>query len=95
MFGSSKEPLEAIIILSGLLHKRKKWFLWTMVAPQVTENHGNEWGFTWYLPWGIYVSIPNWTQSKKSLAAEGPNLKISYHGTSLKLSQRPSQSAQE
>ena len=29
--------------------KQKKWFLWTMAAAQVAENHVNEWGLTWYL----------------------------------------------
>ena len=36
-------------------YKRKKWFLWTMAAAQEAENHGDEWGLTWYLPWGIYT----------------------------------------
>ena len=31
-----------------------KWFLWTMGAAQAAENHGDEWGLTWYLRWGIY-----------------------------------------
>ena len=30
-------------------YKRKKWFLWTMAAAQAAENHGDEWGLTWYL----------------------------------------------
>ena len=30
-------------------YKRKKWFLWTMEAAQAAENHGDEWGLTWYL----------------------------------------------
>ena len=30
-------------------YKQKKWFLWTMAAAQVAENHVNEWGLTWYL----------------------------------------------
>ena len=77
-------------------YKRKKWFLWTMVAVQAAENYGNEWGLTWYFLWGIYTSIPTWTHSQNSLAAaEAPSLKISSHGTSLKWSQRPSQSARE
>ena len=37
-------------------HKRKKWFLWTMAA----ANHGDEWGFTWYLRCGIYTSVLTW-----------------------------------
>ena len=58
---------------------------------QVTENHGDEWGFTWYLRWGIYTSIPTWTHSQNSLAADAMGLKIFFHGTSLKLSPKPSQ----
>ena len=50
-------------------YKRKKWFLWTMAAAQAAENHGDEWGLTWYLQWGIYTSIPTWTHSQSSLAA--------------------------
>ena len=42
--------------------KRKN--LWTMAAAQAAENHGDEWGLTWYLWWGIYTSIPFWTHSK-------------------------------
>ena len=77
-------------------YKRKKWFLWTMAAAQAAENHGDEWGLTWYFRWGIYTSIPTWTHSQNSpAAAEALSLKISSHGTSLKLSQRPSQSAWE
>ena len=32
----------------SLWYKRKKWFLWTMAAAQAAENHGDEWGLTWY-----------------------------------------------
>ena len=68
-------------------YKRKKWFLWTMAAAQAAENHGDEWGLTWYFLWGIYTSIPTWTHSQNSLAAaEALSLKISYNGTSLKWS---------
>ena len=28
--------------------------LWTMAAAQAAENHGDEWGLTWYSQWGIY-----------------------------------------
>ena len=80
----------------SLWYKRKKWFLWTMAAAQAAENHGDDWGSTWYFLCGIYTSIPTWTHSQNSLAAaEAPSLKISSHGTSLKWSQRPSQSARE
>ena len=77
-------------------YKHKKWFLWTIVARKVAENHGDEWALTWYFWWGIYTSIPTWNYSQNSLAAaETLNFMISSHGTSLKWSQRPSQSAQE
>ena len=39
-------------------YKQKKWFLWTITAPQAAENHGDEWGLSWYLRWAIYSSIP-------------------------------------
>ena len=62
--------------------KKKKKILWTVAAAQEAKNHGNEWGLTWY--------------SQNSLAAaEALSLKISSHGTSLKWSRRPSQSARE
>ena len=46
----------------------KKCFLWTMAAAQAAENHGDEWGLTWYLQWGVYTSVPPWTLSQNSLA---------------------------
>ena len=77
-------------------YKKKKWFLLTMAAVQGAENHGNEWGLTRHLQWGIYTSIPTWTHSQNSLSApEALSLKISSRGTSLKWSKKPSQSAQE
>ena len=77
-------------------YKWKKWFPWTMVAAQAAENHGDEWGLTWYLQWWIYTSIPTWTHSQRSLAAaEALSIKISSHETSLKWTQRLSQSAWE
>ena len=67
-----------------------------MAAAQAAENHGDEWGLTWYFLCGIYTSIPTWTHLQNSLAAaEALSLKISSHGTSLKWSWRLSQSAQE
>ena len=81
-------------LLACLNFNKKKWFLWTMAAAQGAENHGDEWGLTWYFLWEIYTSVPTWTHSQNSLAAaEAPSLKISSHGTSLKWSWRPSQSA--
>ena len=49
-----------------------------MAAAQVVENHGDEWGLTWYLPWGLYTSFLTWTCLPNSLAASGaPSLNIS------------------
>ena len=72
------------------LYKRKKWFLWTMAAAQIAENHGDVWGLTWYLPWELYTSIASWAHSQKSLTTvKEPSLRISSHGSSLKWSLRP------
>ena len=38
-------------------YKRKMWFLWIMAATQAAKNHGDAWGLTWFLRWGIYVYI--------------------------------------
>ena len=65
-----------------------------MAAAQAAENDGDEWGLMWNFLWGIYTSIPTWTHWQNLVASvEAPSLKISWHGASLKLSQRPSQSA--
>ena len=40
-----------------------------MAAAQAAENHGDEWGLTWYLQWGIYKLIPIRTHSENSQAA--------------------------
>ena len=29
-----------------------------MAAAQAAEKHGDEWGLTWYLRWGIYICNP-------------------------------------
>ena len=65
-------------------YKRKKWFLWNIAAAKATENHGHEWGLTWYLRGGLYTSIPSGNHSQNSpalAAAEAPSLKISSKGT--------------
>ena len=33
-------------------YKWKKWFLSTMAAAQAADNHGDDWGLTWYLDEG-------------------------------------------
>ena len=95
-FGSFQNPFAMITSLSEihfrfrrfiLLVQQKKWFIWTMAAAQAAENHGYEWGLTWYLQWAIYRSIPTSKHSQNSVAAEAPSWKIFSHGTSLKWSQ--------
>ena len=50
----------------------------------------------WYLWWGIYTGITIWIHSENALAAaEALSLVISFHGTSLKGSQRLSQSTKK
>ena len=65
-------------------YKWKKWFLCTMAAAQAAENY--EMSEAWPdIFWGIYTSIPTWTHSQNSLAGpEGPSLKMSSYGKSLK-----------
>ena len=59
-------------------YKWKKWFLWTMAPSQAAKHHGDESGLTWYLRWGIYTSIPTWTNSKNSLAAAEALSRVHY-----------------
>ena len=67
-----------------------------MAAAQAAENHGDEWGLTWYFRSGIYTSILTSNHSQDSLAAaEAPSLKIFSQETSHKWSRGPSESAQE
>ena len=81
---------------SSFWYKGKKRFLWTMAAAQAAENHGDQWGLTRYFRWEIYTSIPIWTHPQSSrAAAELLSFKISSHGTSLKWSQKASQSLRE
>ena len=77
-FGSFKNPFATFISLTKLLFRcrrfillvqQKKWFLSTMAASQAVENHGDEWGFSWYLEWGIYTSIPIWNHQQSSVTA--------------------------
>ena len=55
--------------------KLKKWFLRTMAAAQAAENHGDEWGLSGYLRWGIYTSIPTWSHSQNSRGATSTEFK--------------------
>ena len=101
-FGSFKNPSAMITSLSELYFTFRnllcwckwKWFQWTLAAAQAAENHRDEWELTLNLWWGIYTSIPTTTESQNFLAvAEALSLKIYFHGTSLKWSQRPPQLA--
>ena len=40
-----------------------------MGAAEEAENHEDEWGLTWCLPWGIYTSISTRTHSHISVVA--------------------------
>ena len=83
-FGSFKNPFSMTTLNFTLAaedlpfwYKWKNWFLWTMSAAQGAENHGYEWGLTWYFLWGIYTSFPTWTPSQNLLAAaKAPSLKL-------------------
>ena len=76
--------------------KWKKWYPWIMAAAQASENHGDEWGLTWYFVRDVFIkSFLNPHLKNLLAAAEAPSLIIYSLGTSPKLSQRPSQSARE
>ena len=68
-----------------LWYKQKKWFLWALASAQLAENHGDEWGLTWYLWRGMYTSIPVWTTYKIQFQQQ------KYHGTSLDWEDHPNQ----
>ena len=74
-FGSFQNPFATITILSEIYFRFRRFILleqiilWAMAATQAAENHGNEWGLTWHLRWGIYTSISTWTYSQNSVAA--------------------------
>ena len=86
-FGNFKNPFAMLTSLFELnfrfrrfilLVQTKKWSLWTTAAAQAAENHGDEWGLTWYLWQAIYRAILTWTHLQNSLAAaEALSLKIS------------------
>ena len=79
-----------------MLVQRKEGFLGAMTAAQVSENHEDEWGLIFMNDYwqGIYTSIPAWTNSQIWVATtKAQSLHISSPGTSLKWSQRLSQSA--
>ena len=70
-----------------LVQTTTKKDFYQLSAVQAAEKHGDEWGSTWCLKWGIYISTPTWIHLQNSFAAaEALNLKISLHGTSLKWS---------
>ena len=85
--GSFKSPSATITSLFELYFRYRRFILlvqtkkvnyelWTMAKAQAAENHGDEWGLTWYLRWEIYTSRPTWTHSQNSLAtAKAPSLR--------------------
>ena len=73
-FGTFKKPFATITSLSELYFRFRGLIL--LVEAQAAEKHRNEWGLTWYLRLRIYKSIPSWTLSQNSLAAEALSLKI-------------------
>ena len=93
-FGSLMNSFPMFTSLSELYFRFKRFccykcknpYLWATTAAEVAENHVDESGLNWYLQWGIYTSNPTWTNSQNSpAAAEAPSLKISSHGTFIKL----------
>ena len=62
-FGSFSNPFATITSLSELYFRFRRFILWTIAASQAAENHGDEWGLTWYLRWGIYIYIYTHTNS--------------------------------
>ena len=61
-FGSFRDPFPTITnpfefnFRLRFIYKQRKWFLWTLI--QAADKHGDEWGFTWYLWFGIYTLKP-------------------------------------
>ena len=101
-FGSFKNPFATITNLSELYFRFRRFILLVQTKKVISMNYGSS--TSSWKPWrwvrldlilmmrNIYIN----SHSQKSLAvAELLSLKISSNGTSLKWSQRPSQSAQE
>ena len=95
-FDSLKNPFVTITSLSELYFRFRRFVL-LVQTKVVSMNYDSStgrwkswrwvrWGLTWYFRWVIYTSIPTWTHSQNSCAAEALSLKISSHGTSLKWS---------
>ena len=59
-FGSLKNPFATISSLCELYFRfrlfiflvQTKKFLWAVTAAQAVQNHGDEWGLTWFFWWG-------------------------------------------
>ena len=90
-FDSFKNPFATITSLYELYFRFRRFIL---LVQKKIKNFYELWQqhkllktmgmseITWYLRWGIYTSIPTWTNSQNSLAAaEALSLKISSHGT--------------
>ena len=77
-FFSFKNPFARITSLSELCFRFRRFILLAQTSKQkknfyelwqeqkIAENHGDQWGFTRYLQWGICKSIPTWTSSSRS-----------------------------
>ena len=59
-----------------------------MATGQAGKNHWDKWDLTLYLQWRIYTSIPTWTHSQNSLAAEALSLKISSNGKTSQMTMK-------
>ena len=103
-FSSFKNPFAAVTSLSGLYFRFRKFILLVITKKVIYVNYGSSrssWKQWRWVRLGLIflmrdTPIPTRNHSQNSLAvAEAQSLKISSHGTSLKWSWRPSQSAQE
>ena len=69
------------LVLWRAIAARVAFYSWPglMTVAQAAENHGDEWGLTWYFLWEICTSISTWMHSQDSLAAaaEIPSLQAS------------------
>ena len=103
--GSFKNPFATITSLPELYFRFRRFILLVQTKKVISMNYGS--CTSSWKPWrwvrldliftmrDIYI-IPTWIYSQNSLAAsEAPSLKISFHRTPIKWSQRPSQSARE
>ena len=103
-FGSFKNPFAMIPSLSELCFRLRRFILLVQMKKVISMNYGScasswkpwRWVRLDLIPLMRYIDInSNATSLIKSAAAETLSLKIPSHGTSLKWSERPSQSTRE